>query len=159
MKKRINGTIIGVFAVGVLAAVATAQLDNLRIDDPDPETPAQPQQQKLIRVSTLNSIQANQEFQQNVQILQTQRQRAVELSAAIEAARTEGEKSALQIELDAIMAKLNENNQKMVKTYGFSLTRNYNLIVEKSHIYMFVTDEEADKFEAAQKKKEEEGQE
>ena len=49
------------------------------------------------------------------------------------------------------MAKLNENNQKMVKTYGFSLTRNYTMIVETSHIYMFVSEAEATRIEESQK--------
>jgi hypothetical protein len=31
----------------------------------------------------------------------------------------------------------------MFKTYGFSLNRNYVLTVEKSHIHMWVTEEEA----------------
>ena len=49
------------------------------------------------------------------------------------------------------MAKLNENNQLMIKTYGFSLERNYTIVPEVSHVYMFVTDEEAAKYEKEQK--------
>ena len=39
--------------------------------------------------------------------------------------------------------KLNENNKLMFKTYGFSLNRNYVMTVEKSHVHMWVTEEEA----------------
>ena len=49
------------------------------------------------------------------------------------------------------MAKLNENNDAMRKAYGFSLDRNYTLEIEKAHVYMLVTEEEAAKLEAAEK--------
>ena len=39
----------------------------------------------------------------------------------------------------------------MRKAYGFSLDRNYTLVVETAHVYMFVTDEEATKIEQAEK--------
>ena len=41
-----------------------------------------PKAQKLVQVSTLNTIEANREFQANVQLLQAQRQAAVELNTA-----------------------------------------------------------------------------
>lgn len=151
MKKKTLGTVI---TIGIVAtAIAVAQLDNLQIDENAPQ-PA-PEQQKLIRVCTLNNIQANQEFQRNVRILQAQRQRAVELNNAIEGATSSTEKAELQQELDELIAKLNENNQKMVQTYGFSLTRNYTMVVETAHIYMFVSDEEAARYEEAQQESQE----
>lgn len=108
------------------------------------------QQKKLVRVSTLNSIESNQEFQRNVQVLQVQRQRAVQLNTAIEEETNADKKAELEEELEALIAKLNDNNEKMLKTYGFSLTRNYTLVVEKAHVYMFVTDEEAEQIEKNQ---------
>src|SRR4051812_5946288 len=46
---------------------------------PAATTPAAaPKQQKLVKVSTLNTVEANREFQANVQLLQAQRQRALE---------------------------------------------------------------------------------
>jgi hypothetical protein len=38
----------------------------------------------------------------------------------------------------------------MVKTYGFSLGRNYRLVVEKAYVYMAVSDEEAEKISQTQ---------
>ncbi len=108
-------------------------------------------QQKIVRVSSLNSIQANQEFQRNVQLLQLQRQRVIELKTQIDNSSDAAEKKTIQANLDDMLNKLNENNQVMFKTYGFSLTRNYTMVVEKSHVYMFVSDEEAVKFEESQK--------
>jgi hypothetical protein len=110
------------------------------------------QQQKIIRVSTLNSIQANQEFQRNVQIMQNQRQQVIDLNEKLKNSNKADEKAQIQKDLDETLKKLNENNQIMFKTYGFSLTRNYTLVVEKAHVYMFVNDEEAKKFEEAQAK-------
>jgi len=151
MKKRTLG--ITVITATVLALVAaTAQLENLRIEDSEP---AKPTTQKLIRVSSLTSVEANQEFDKNVRLLQAQRERAVQLANAIETAQTDEAKSGLQQELDSLMAKLNENNKKMVQAYGFSLTRNYTRVIETSHIYMFVSDEEAARYEETIKNKSE----
>ena len=70
----------------------------------------------------------------------------------IENVQDEDEHEKLKAELDALQQKLNENNQLMFKTYGFSLNRNYVLTVEKSHIHMWVTEEEAEKISQASKK-------
>jgi hypothetical protein len=109
--------------------------------------------QKLVQVSTLNTIEANREFQANVQLLQAQRQAAVELDTAIGREKDPAKQKELKSRLDALMAKLNENNALMRKTYGFSLDRNYSVVIEKAHVYMFVTEEEAAQLEQAAKKK------
>jgi len=108
-------------------------------------------QQKLIKVSTLQTAEANREFQANVQLIQAQREAAVQINAAMDKETDAAKKKELKGQLDALIAKLNENNEKMRKAYGFSLERNYTLEIEKSHVYMLVTDEEAAKIEAAQK--------
>ena len=110
----------------------------------------QDQQQKIIKVCSLNSIEANQEFQRNVQLLRAQRQKVIELKAELDTTKKKKAKKNIQKELDDLLLKLNENNQTMFKTYGFSLTRNYTQIVEQSHVYMLVSDVEADKFNKLQ---------
>ena len=42
-----------------------------------------------------------------------------------------------------LIKQLNADNQKMIQAYGFTLTRNYTLVIEKAHIYMEVSAEEA----------------
>lgn len=102
-------------------------------------------QQKLVKISTLNSIEANQEFQRNVQVMQAQRQRLQNLQIQMQKAHTDELKAELQKQIDASLEKLNEDNKRMVKAYGFSLSRNYVLVAEKAHVYMAVTDAEAAK--------------
>lgn len=119
-------------------------------NQPTATAPA-PKQQKLVKVATLNNAQANHEFQANVQLLQAQRQAAAELTAALEKEKDAKKKRELKTQLDQLVAKLNENNDKMQKAYGFSLTRNYTMEIETSHIYMLVSDEEAAKIEQEQK--------
>lgn len=114
------------------------------------EPAAAPKQQKLLKVCTLNTAQANKEFQANVQLVQAQRQLAIEANAAYEKETDAKKKKDLKEKLDALLAKLNENNQKMIKTYGFSLERSYTVSIEKADVYMLVTDEEAAKIEKAQ---------
>ena len=106
--------------------------------------------QKLVRVSSLKTIEANREFQANVQFVQMQRQAVIELNTALEKEKDAARKKELKTQVDALLAKLNENNDKMRKAYGFSLDRNYTLVVETAHVYMLVTDEEAAKIEKAQ---------
>jgi len=60
-------------------------------------------------------------------------------------------KKELKTQFDAVLTKLNENNETMRKAYGFSLDRNYIVEIEKAHVYMLVTEEEATKIEAAEK--------
>lgn len=107
---------------------------------------------QLVKVASLNTIDANKEFQRNVQLVQQQRGLAAELLNKIENVQDEQEHKKLQGELDTLQQKLNENNQLMFKTYGFSLNRNYVLTVEKSHIHMWVTEEEAKKIKETEKK-------
>jgi len=112
-----------------------------------------PKAQKLVQVSTLNTIEANREFQANVQLLQAQRQAAVELNTALEREKDAAKQKELKGRLETLMTKLNENNALMRKTYGFSLDRNYSVVIEKAHIYMVVTEEEAAQLEQAAAKK------
>jgi len=109
---------------------------------------------KLIRVSTLNGIDGNSEFQRNLAIVQGQQQLASTLFGQIELATVGETRDALQKQYDEALAKLNENNRKMLKAYGFSLTRNYVRVIENSHVYLSATAEEAARYEAAREAKE-----
>ncbi len=109
-----------------------------------------PKQQKLLKVCSLNTAQGFQEFQANVQVVQTQRQLVIDANTAYEKETNASKKKELKAKLDEMLAKLNENNQTMIKTYGFSLERSYTVSVEKADVYMLVTDEEAAKIEKAQ---------
>jgi phage repressor protein C with HTH and peptisase S24 domain len=117
----------------------------------DAKTEAKPAAQKLIKVATLSSTETNREFQANVQLVQAQRQAAVELSNAMEKEKDPAKKKDLKAQYDSLVTKLTENNEAMRKAYGFSLDRNYTLEIEKANIYMLVTDEEAARIEAAEK--------
>lgn len=110
-------------------------------------------QPKLVRLVTLNTVEENRIFQANVQLLQTQRQAVLELNAAWEKEKDAKKKKELKTQLDTVLAKLNENNQAMAKTYGFSLDRNYIMEIEKSHVYLLASDEEAAKLEKTAKEK------
>ncbi len=107
---------------------------------------------ELVKVASLNTIDSNKEFQRNVQLVQQQRALAAELLSKMDTVQDEEEHNKLQTELDGLQQKLNENNELMFKTYGFSLNRNYVLTVEKSHIHMWVTEKESKKISAANKK-------
>ena len=107
--------------------------------------------QRLIRVSTIEGVDANSRFQRNVELVQGQRERLIELKSQLDKITLSEAREQLQAEFDRSLVKLNENNQKMLKTYGFSLTRNYVRVLEKTHIYMPVSLEEAARIEEQMK--------
>ena len=101
------------------------------------------QQLELVKVASLNTVEANKEFQKNVQLVQQQRALAVQLLSSLEKTQDKEEHDKIQKQLDALQKKLNDNNQLMFKTYGFTLNRNYVLTVEKANVHMWVTQDEA----------------
>ena len=145
--------------IGLSASLLAASLLAADAKKAAPAAPAPAEkQQKLVRVGTLKTVEQNREFQAAVQFMQAQRQAAVELNATHDKETNPTKKKELKAKLDELMKNLNDNNEKMFKAYGFSLNRNYTLVVETAHIYMFVSDEEAAQFEkdqaaAAAKKK------
>ena len=107
-----------------------------------------PSQQKnvLVKVATLNGLEANDEFTRNVQVLQAQRQEIVKLNASTnEAAVDSDARKALQTQLDAAVKKLETDNQTMAKSYGYSILRNYVRIPEASQVFVVLTEDEITK--------------
>lgn len=108
------------------------------------ETAAPETQTALYKVSTIESVEAFIEFQRNVRMVQSQRERILELSAQIaRAGSNEKLIAGLEEERQRVLESLERNNQQMIETYGFSITRDYTVVVEKAHIYMVLTPEEA----------------
>lgn len=103
---------------------------------------------QLIKVASLNTMDANKEFQKNVQLVQQQRVLAAQILTKLNGTTDKQEKQKLEKQLESLQKKLNENNQLMFQTYGFSLNRNYVLTVEKAHIHMWVNEEEAKAIQA-----------
>src|SRR5438105_2559507 len=97
-----------------------------------PNAAPAPKQQKMLKVCTLSTVQENQQFQTNVQIMQAERQVVIEANAAYDKETNAAKKKELKTKLDGLVAKLNDDNQKMFKTYGFSLDHAYTLAIEKA---------------------------
>ncbi|MDA7791567.1 hypothetical protein N8988_05880 [Opitutales bacterium] len=136
-------------SISLVVLIMSSMALGLNAQEGKPEPTAK---MELVKVASLNTIDSNKEFQRNVQLVQQQRALAAELLSKMDTIQDEEEHNKLQTELDALQQKLNENNELMFKTYGFSLNRNYVLTVEKSHIHMWVTEEESQKISAANKK-------
>jgi hypothetical protein len=136
-------------SISLVVLIMSSMALGLNAQENKPEPTAK---MELVKVASLNTIDSNKEFQRNVQLVQQQRALAAELLSKMDTIQDEEEHNKLQTELDALQQKLNENNELMFKTYGFSLNRNYVLTVEKSHIHMWVTKEESQKISAANKK-------
>jgi flagellar biosynthesis component FlhA len=131
--------ILSLISLTLAAAVVSAQKK-----DAKPAPASVPQQKlELVKVASLNTTESNREFQKNVQLVQQQRSLAVQLLSKLQNEQDEKKHAELKKQLDGLQAKLNENNKLMFKTYGFTLNRNYVLTVEKAHIHMWVTADEA----------------
>jgi hypothetical protein len=126
----------------VICFVAMIGIGFAQIDD---ET-----KQQVIQVCSLKSIKANQEFSRNVRVMRAKRDAVTQKQRELDVAENAEDKTARQKELDELLADLNENNRKMIENYGFSLTRNYTMVIETAHIYMLVSDVEAGKFKKGQ---------
>lgn len=109
--------------------------------------------QKLALVATIKTVVANREFQNNVNVVQQQRNAALELKQRLDQAFTAAEKAAVQKKLDETLKSLDSNNALMVKTYGFSLMRKYVLSFVKTRLYTPLTDEEYAKASPEEKAK------
>lgn len=102
----------------------------------------------LVKVASLNSIGANKEFQQNVKLVQEQRALAISLTSDLESASSDIDIKDIRNQLDSLTKKLNENNQLMFETYGFTLNRNYVLKTIEADLLMWITKEEKDSIES-----------
>ena len=120
----------------------------LAASDPSSQPASKPV--KLLLVHTLHGADAIREFEHNVQVMQNERQAAMDLKTAVDREKDAKKKKDLQAQLDAQMKKLNDDNALMTKTYGFSLTRNYSTDI-LLNIYLQVSDEEATRIEQQQK--------
>lgn len=97
---------------------------------------------KFAHVATISGVAENNIFRQNVQLVQTQRNRLVQLKAAIDQTKDADAKKKLEDEFKKSEETLIKNNEEMTKTYGFSLVRNYVMEIEESKLFMAVTEEE-----------------
>lgn len=107
---------------------------------------------KFAHIATIAGVPENNIFRQNVQLVQNQRQRLVQLKAAIDQAGAAADKTKLEEEFKKSEETLIKNNEEMSKTYGFSLTRNYVMEIEESKLFMAVTEEEFAKQKAESEK-------
>ena len=89
------------------------------------------------RVCTLSSARANEEFTRNVGVMQAMRKAVLDAKNAGDSVRA-----------DELLKKLNDSNATMVKTYGYSLVRDYLRQISKTRVFVKLSDEE---FAAAQK--------
>ena len=126
----------------VPAVIASVSLSASAQNDTGSAASQAAQQTELVKLSSIEGKAANDEFTRNVQVLQAQRQEIVKLNEATNAAPAGKGHDDLKAQLDAAVKRLETDNQTMVKTYGYSILRNYVRIPEKSEIFIVLTPEE-----------------
>ena len=96
----------------------------------------------MLSICTLNTAEAAQAFQKDVANVQAQRDVAIQLNAAMEAAPTPEDKAYAKGRLDQVLGQISLLNQAMVQAYGFSISRNYILQIDKSTLYVWASEDE-----------------
>lgn len=96
-------------------------------------------------LGALEGPQINKEFIQNVQVMQSMRKEALALSEQVEAETDAAKKAQLQERFNKLEKQINENNQKMIETYKYSLSRNYAQITKTARVFIQLTEEEIKK--------------
>lgn len=104
----------------------------------------------LADLLTIEGVKANQDFINNVQVMQSLRNKIIQAKQAVELETDESKKAEQQAQIDSDMKKLTENNKLMVNTYKYSLERNYQYVTEESDLYLQLTPEEMAKHKPAQ---------
>ncbi len=83
-------------------------------------------------------------FERNVNLVQAQRQNLIQIKAAIEQNTGEA-KTKLEEQFKKDEETLLKNNEEMIKTYGFSLARNFDVEILQGIFFVALTAEEAQK--------------
>ena len=96
----------------------------------------------LISVCTLNTADAVQGYQKDVARVQTVRDEAISLQAAVTASETSVDKAYAQGKLDVVMDQLKALNVAMFDAYGFSINRNYTMQIDKSSLFVWASESE-----------------
>ena len=129
-------------ALLVPAVIASVSLSASAQNDTSSVASQAAQQTELLKLRPLEGKAVNDEFTYNVQVLQAQRTEIVKLNQATNAAPAGKGHDELQAKLDAALKRLETDNQTMMKTYGYSIYRNYVRTLEKSEVFIVLTPEE-----------------
>ena len=96
----------------------------------------------LLSVCTLSTADAVQGYQKDVARVQTVRDEAISLQAAVTASETSADKAYAQGKLDVVMDQLKALNVAMFDAYGFSINRNYTMQIDKSSLFVWDSESE-----------------
>lgn len=93
-------------------------------------------------IGSLEGVEANLKFKQNLQIMKASRARAQQLAESLAAATDEAKKTELQNQLDTLQSQIERDAKTMLEAYKFSNDRNYRQIVTKARLDIQLTDKE-----------------
>ncbi len=96
----------------------------------------------MLSICTLNTPEAAQGFQRDVATVQNLRDMALQMQGAVDTAENPEDAAYAKGRLDQVFEQLNALNKAMVVSYGFSITRNYILQIDKSTLYVWATEDE-----------------
>ena len=80
--------------------------------------------------------------QKDVARVQTVRDEAISLQAAVTASETSADKAYAQGKLDVVMDQLKALNVAMFDAYGFSINKNYTMQIDKSSLFVWASESE-----------------
>jgi len=101
------------------------------------------------RMATVVGVEENQKLQENLNFVIAQARKVVELEDAYETTVDPDKRAELKPKLEKAKEAFGEYNQKLIDLYQISLTRNYVVVPERSHLFVRASEGE---FEEAQKR-------
>jgi len=98
---------------------------------------------KLVRVGTLDSAAARQEFQREIEALQRQEAQVAARRSELRQARAGAARDCAAQELEQAVRMLRDGNARRFRTYGFLLNRRFVLVPDKGAVFIYVAAEDA----------------
>ena len=97
---------------------------------------------RMVQVATLGSAEANNQFTQNVQIMQGRVREIAGMNDLFQEEQDSSAKQDIEKQIQEMLRRVNEDNALMAKTYGYNLNRKYIRNIEKATVYVQLTDED-----------------
>ncbi len=123
----------GVIGMGAYCEAVTAGAEPVR----GAEVP------KLVRVGTLDSAAARQEFQREIEALQREETQVAARRCELRQARAGAATEHAAQELEQAVRMLRDGNARRFRTYGFLLNRRFVLVPKKGAVFVYVAAEDA----------------
>ncbi len=124
------------YAVCTLLMVVTACAEQDQGTASTAAAPAAAPAQRLVQIASLNTAKANDEFTRNVEIMQTRVREIANLNTLLEQEEEMSAQYDIEVQIEELMRRINEDNKLKVEAYRYNLSRKYIRNIEKATVFL-----------------------